>query len=236
VNEPNVYQGSELELFRKARNWKAYFARELRRYISGRVVEVGAGLGATTAVLCGPEVSEWLCLEPDPSMVQTVAALIDEGSLPRVCRSKCGTAADLEDGERFDAALYIDVLEHIEDDAAELARISNHLNPGGRIVVLSPAHQWLFSPFDAAIGHFRRYRRSDAVRLTPYGAHLERANYLDSCGLALSLANKLLLRSAMPTQRQILIWDRFVIPLSRLLDPLLMRALGKTVVFVWRKG
>jgi 2-polyprenyl-3-methyl-5-hydroxy-6-metoxy-1,4-benzoquinol methylase len=42
----------------------------------------------------------------------------------------------------------IDVLEHIEDDKSELARAVSHLRPGGRLVVLSPANQWLFSEFD----------------------------------------------------------------------------------------
>ncbi len=233
MTTPRAYQGSELELFRHARNWKAYVASELGRHLSGRVVEVGAGLGATTAALCNSGVSDWLCLEPDPEMARRVANDITEGLLPVVCRSRCGVVEDLGGEEYFDVALFIDVLEHIEDDREELQRVARRMDSGGRIVVLSPAHQWLFSPFDAAIGHFRRYRRADAVKLNPAGWILERADYLDSAGLVLSLVNKLLLRRAMPTLGQVLVWDRAVVPVSRLFDPLFGRRLGKTILFVW---
>ena len=47
-----AYPGGELELFAVARNWKAYFARVLQPYIGRSVLEVGAGLGATTKALC----------------------------------------------------------------------------------------------------------------------------------------------------------------------------------------
>lgn len=55
---------------------------------------------------------------------------------------------DLPPGELFDTLLYIDVLEHIPDDGAELARAAERLRPGGRVIVLSPVHQWLYSEFD----------------------------------------------------------------------------------------
>jgi hypothetical protein len=51
------------------------------------------------------------------------------------------------------------------------------------------AHQRLFSPFDAAIGHFRRYNRSTLRNISPPGLRLERLRYLDSFGLIASAAN-----------------------------------------------
>jgi SAM-dependent methyltransferase len=143
--------------------------------------------------------------------------------------------ADLPAEPAFDAILYVDVLEHIEDDAAELERAAGRLKSGGRILVMSPAHPWLYSPFDAAIGHFRRYRRSDGRRLTPAGLRLDSAAYLDSVGLLASAANRLVLRSATPSLAQILLWDRWMVPISRLIDPLLGFNLGKSILFVWRK-
>jgi len=235
VTSGAAYQGTELELFQHARNWKRYVAQRLRPYLSGNVVEVGAGLGATTAALCGPGVSDWLCLEPDPAMAAQLTASIAEGQLPPACRARQGILADLPEAPEFDVALYVDVLEHIEDDRAELLQAAHRLHSGGRIVVLSPAHQWLFSPFDAAIGHFRRYRRADAKALTPGGLVLERADYLDSVGLAASFANKALLRSSMPSLGQVLTWDRLMVPISRLIDPVLGRRVGKSVLFVWRR-
>jgi len=47
----STYQGSELGLFQHARNWKTYLGRLLRPWLSGSVLEVGAGLGATAEIL-----------------------------------------------------------------------------------------------------------------------------------------------------------------------------------------
>jgi SAM-dependent methyltransferase len=231
-----AYVGGELELFRHARNWKRYLAQRMQAHITGDVAEVGAGLGAMTAVLCGPAAASWLCLEPDPAMATALEKTIAAGGLPARCRAQNGALANLPEAPAFDTILYIDVLEHIDDDRGELAAAARRLRPGGRLVVLSPAHQWLFSPFDRAIGHVRRYRLGDGARLRPAGMAPVYAGYLDSIGLAASLANKLLLRASMPSLGQILIWDRLMVPLSRLVDPLLFGRLGKSVLFVWRKG
>ena len=58
------YIGSELELFASATNWKKYFSKKLRPYITGNVIEVGAGLGSSTTYLCNYDYPHWLCLGP----------------------------------------------------------------------------------------------------------------------------------------------------------------------------
>jgi hypothetical protein len=131
--------------------------------------------------------------------------------------------------------MYIDVLEHIEDDAGEIAAAAARLRLGGHLIVLSPAHPWLFSPFDAAIGHWRRYTRKGLRSLGPAGCGLVRLRMLDAVGLLASAANRLLLRSAMPTAGQIALWDRGMVPVSRVIDPVLGHRVGKSVLAVWRR-
>lgn len=233
------YVGTELETFRLATTWKRYFAERLRPWLGRRVLEVGAGLGANTRSLFCDEVERWLAIEPDRQLAgQLTLALAELADAPR-CEARCCTLADLDSGtedeasrELFDCVLYIDVLEHIEEDSAELARAATHLAPGGRLVMLGPAHNALFSPFDAAVGHFRRYDRGN-LPATPPELTLKRVEYLDSVGVTLSAANRLLLRSSAPTQGQIRFWDRVVVPISRLIDPLLLRRLGKSILAVW---
>src|SRR5205814_658951 len=107
--------------------------------------------------------------------------------------------------------------------------------PGGHVVVLAPANQWLYTPFDEAIGHYRRYTKKTLEALTADHLELRRLFYLDAVGLLASLGNRLLLQRAMPNPRQIAVWDRFLVRLSRLVDPLLAYSAGKSVVGVWRK-
>jgi len=66
---------------------------------------------------------------------------------------------------RFDSIVCINVLEHIRDDLAALRRMESLLVPGGVLALLVPAHQWLYGPYDAIDGHFRRYDRTSLRRL-----------------------------------------------------------------------
>ena len=230
------YVGGELELFEKAVHWKAYFRSRLHPYLVGKVLEVGAGLGGTTRLLCDGRQEQWTALEPDAELLAQFRQRAERHPLPLPIEVLAGTTAELaEQDRRFDAVLYIDVLEHIEEDRAEMERAATLLNAGGRLVVLAPAHPWLYTPFDRAIGHYRRYTARSLQALTPAGLRQERLFYLDAVGLLASLGNRLLLRQQMPSARQIQVWDRFLVPLSRWVDPLLGYRLGKTVVGVWRK-
>jgi hypothetical protein len=58
---------------------------------------------------------------------------------------------------------------------------------------------------------------------------------LDSVGLFASLANRFILRSPMPTPAQIAAWDRVMVPVSRLLDPMTGHRLGKSAIVIWQK-
>jgi SAM-dependent methyltransferase len=230
-----TYVGSELDLFAAARNWKAYFRDRLAPYLGDDVLEVGAGLGGTTRVLCRGTERRWVGLEPDAALAGRLLDEVRSGSLPGCCEVRVGTLGGLDGAETFDTILYMDVLEHIEDDAAEVARAAGHLRPGGHLVALSPAHQWLFTPFDEAIGHFRRYNRAGFAALASPDLEPVRVCYLDSVGFFASLGNRLLLRSAMPKPSQVAFWDRVLVRMSRVVDPALGYSAGKSVLAVWRK-
>jgi hypothetical protein len=229
------YVGNELELFRGAHNWKSYVRDRISQYLGDAVLEVGAGIGGTTSVLCRPDIKRWVCLEPDPQLAGQIDKLIRQRKLPAACEVVVGTLDDQRiQTQRFDTILYIDVLEHIQNDRLELQNAAKCLQAGGYIVVLAPAHQWLFSPFDEAIGHFRRYTRTTLEELTPNATRLVWSGYLDVVGLSASVGNRILLRRDMPTMRQIACWDQFMVRLSRWIDPLVRHSMGKSVLAIWK--
>ena len=133
----------------------------------------------------------------------------------------------------LDTVICMNVLEHIEDDVAALRALGAVLRPGGRLILQVPNYPRLFGSLDRSYGHFRRYSKGSLLAAAPPSLAPVEAFYLDAAGMALSLANRMLLRASMPTGGQILFWDRVVVPMSRLIDPVLARSVGKSVVAIW---
>ena len=150
-------------------------------------------------------------------------------------RSSYGSLSDLPANRVFDTLLYLDVLEHIERDADEVVLAASHLAPDGFLVVLAPAHPWLFTPLTKRSATGAGYTRSSLARLTPPGLRLTKLVYLDAVGLLASAANRVVLKSARPTIRQITFWDRCMVPVSTVVDPLLGYRVGKSVLAVWQR-
>jgi ubiquinone/menaquinone biosynthesis C-methylase UbiE len=235
-DKPKSYQyvGEELDLFALADNWRAYWFSKTEPFLGRQNLEVGSGIGSNVPLLA--RASERLtCLEPDPAQVERLRQVIDSAGLGDHAEVITGDTSALPREQRFDAVLYIDVLEHIEDDHAEMARAAGFVREGGHLIVLSPAFPRLFTAFDHAIGHYRRYTRKSLGGVA--GSNLEpvKLRYLDSLGFCSSCANKLFLKQAMPKAEQLRFWDRRLVPLSRFIDPLIFHVVGKSVLGIWKK-
>ena len=229
MTNSNDYIGSELELFSHAKIWKRYWAEKLIPFIQGPVLEVGAGLGSNTKLLVTKEMS-WHQLEPDLEFYHKLKKINQN---KKNCEAFHGFLNDHEIGE-YQTIIYIDVLEHIQKDQQELKIAASRLKKNGCLIVLSPAHQFLMSNFDINIGHFRRYNKSMLRDLCPKRMVVKKQFYLDSVGLLASFAAHFI-KSGNPTSKQIFFWDRIMVPVSKILDPLLFFSVGKTIITIYEK-
>jgi SAM-dependent methyltransferase len=220
------YSGDELPLMAQAVRWKSYVAAQLRPYLGPSVLEVGAGIGGNIPHLFHPPVQHWTALEPDAAQARQITD-------PRA-RVVVGALDALAQADRFDTIAYLDVLEHVADDTAELRQAASHLLPGGHLIVLAPAYPFLFSPMDTEVGHYRRYTRGRLREITPPGCRIERLRHLDSAGFFASLANRLVLRAPALSPAQVSFWDGTLVPASRILDPLIGYRFGRSLLAVWR--
>ena len=229
MSKTQDYIGSELELFSHAKRWKQYWASKVRPLIKGSVLEVGAGIGSNTKLLHTQD-NLWHQLEPDTNFYQKLKRDIQHS---KHCEAFHGVLKN-HVKSNYQTIIYIDVLEHIEHDREELNIAAGKLKIGGKVIVLSPAHQSLMSNFDRNIGHFRRYNKKMLRDICPSNMTVERQYYLDSVGLLASFAARFV-KSGNPTFKQILLWDRLMVPVSRFIDPLLFFLLGKTIITVYEK-
>jgi 2-polyprenyl-3-methyl-5-hydroxy-6-metoxy-1,4-benzoquinol methylase len=80
--------------------------------------------------------------------------------------SLCNGAVPLPDGS-VEYVTALDVLEHVPDDAAVVRGFRHLLKPGGLAVVTVPASMALWSDWDVALHHHRRYSRKQLEALFP---------------------------------------------------------------------
>ena len=230
------YVGLELDRFAQVVNWKAYIKSEIGHYIKGHVLEVGAGIGGITGILFNGWEKSWTCLEPDKDLFNRLTKSLDnspskKSEFPKAIKGNIDHPAL---NRKFDTILYIDVLEHIENDALEVKKAAQKLEKDGVLIVLAPAHQCLFSPYDDKVGHFRRYSKNQLIKIRPPGTRLLCLRYLDCVGSLASLGNKVILRTGIPTKNQIIMWDRLMVPLSRIFDSVFGHKIGKSIYIVWQ--
>jgi 2-polyprenyl-3-methyl-5-hydroxy-6-metoxy-1,4-benzoquinol methylase len=95
----------------------------------------------------------------------------------------------------YDLVLLFDVLEHIAETRPFLDAVLRHVRPGGHLVVNVPAWQFLFSAYDTAAGHVRRYeRRTLALELAGTGTTIRDTRYWGMVLVPLLILRKWLLR------------------------------------------
>ncbi len=234
MNIEYQYPGEELHLFEHATNWKNYFAKYIVPFIKGNVLEVGAGIGETTPYLINYRVKEWTCLEPAATLFSLLTKKKETEKLPGNCRLVHGRLDALPSSVKYDTILYIDVLEHIENDSKEIHSAVSRLNKGGHLIIISPAYQFLYNPFDKSIGHCRRYTKKTIRKTVAENSLAEvKLFYLEITGILLLAFNKLLFRKKYPNRWVIKFWDGFLIPISRILDKVVFHSMGKSIVGIW---
>lgn len=228
------YVGNELETFEKAVNWKRYYTSFMKPFLKGNVLEVGAGIGGITIFLCDGSQKSWVCLEPDAKLTREIKQKIKTKKLPDSCKAITGTIDKIPKTRRFDTIIYIDVIEHIKNDSKELEEAIKRLVPNGFLIIGAPAQQWLYSKFDKAIGHYRRYNKKMLKSALPAALKEKKLIYIDSMGMFLSASNKIL-KQNYPTEKQVMFWSNVVINFSKLTDKILRYSVGKQIIGVWQK-
>jgi hypothetical protein len=230
----NKYIGNELELFKFAHNWKKYFCSYIIPYLKGNIIEIGAGIGATTKFLNkSSSIKNWYCYEPDITLLDQIKVQINSKNLP--LNTACVSDASTLDYINVNTIIYVDVLEHIENDEIELINLYKKMQKDAYLIILVPAFNFLFNEFDLSIGHYRRYNKKSLKLILPKEFKILRFQYLDSLGFFMSLANRLIFNEKHPKLYQIKFWDKVLIPISKVLDKLLFFSFGKSLLLIVKK-
>lgn len=200
----------------KAVNYNRWTYSQFAHHIRGSVLEVGCGVGNFTKMLLAhPKLTSLHSIDISPEAVAACTAKISDRRVVFDCADVCAISGS------YDFILCMNVLEHIEDHEAALGRMLEMLAPGGRLFLLVPAHQALYTPFDEAAGHYRRYNkpllRSVFDCSAPADCTLERCYYFNAVGALGYYAVYGLLRKepTADTPQEISLFDSLVVPVMR---------------------
>jgi SAM-dependent methyltransferase len=164
MNNKVEYVGKDLEAMDFAVNYHRWILEIIKPYLGEHLVEVGAGTGAFSELLLETKPKTLSLVEPS-TMVEDLRNNLSRKDTTTEIQIFhdifAAVAARLKSENAPDSIIYINVLEHIEDDSAELKTVWETLREKGRVFIFVPALPALFSEFDRRIGHFRRYRKTE---------------------------------------------------------------------------
>jgi len=221
---------SELEkLESNLLNYNTFIVSKFIKHASGRkhVLDFGAGVGTLSKIYTNLDPKAKLfCVELDRKQL----ALISDRGFE--------SAESLNDDSSFEYIFTSNVLEHIEDDSLALKTLFKNLTPDGKLGIFVPANQLVYSHIDKKLEHFRRYSKSDLVnKVMKAGFKIDDCHYVDSIGLFAWLFAKVFkLEFSQKGSSLLKIYDKYIWPLSRLLDNLVFKYLfGKNLLLLASK-
>jgi len=221
------YPGTELlDNLEYATNYNDFIHRFLVKYSKEcqTILDYGAGTGyfAQRNRKIGKKVT---CLEVDQTLCE------------RLEKEKFEVIQQLSLKNHFDFVYSLNVLEHVENDKEILKVIWDSLKDKGGLFLYLPAFPILFSSMDKKVNHLRRYNKKHLIKLVKeQGFEICLCRYADSLGFFITLLYKIGgSKTGEISKTQILIYDKVVFPISKAIDMIVSRFLGKNIVLYAKK-
>jgi SAM-dependent methyltransferase len=210
--------GRTLEALAETPRLNAWIYSKIAGGVRGDVLEIGSGIGNLSRLI-RPMAARLVVTDAEPRYLDALRRLFaGEGGVEVAAYDLEGPAPDAVAARRYDAIVAVNVIEHIADDRALVARLAALLRPGGELLVYVPACPIAFNSLDVGLGHQRRYTPAALTELLrSAGLDPGHPRYLNLLGLAGWLVNGHLLgRTALP-RRAVGLFER-LLPLVRLED------------------
>jgi SAM-dependent methyltransferase len=208
-------------------NYADWICRSLPIKQSIRILEIGAGTGTITERLASS--SKIVACEPSAHAREVLHRIAARNNNIQVT----STVEESSKLGPFDLIVLVNVLEHILFDVEMLEDASRQLVPGGSIAIFSPAHNVLYSKFDASIGHVRRYSKwqlRETMKLA--GLQPTEVRYFNPLGAILWLFVNRFFGKTNTDERSIGLYDKFIVPIAQLLDAVRFRPFGQSIIGV----
>lgn len=220
------------EQMQKATNYNQWTFELFCEYIRGDVLEVGCGVGSFTKLIDDHGNFDSLY---SIDISQPAIDFIKTKKFKNKIKIEC---IDLINAEgSYDFILCMNVMEHVEDDKNFFRKLTGLLKKDGVLFLLVPSHMFLYSNFDKAAGHFKRYAKKDMNSAElPSGIKLIDQYYFNMIGALGYWAVYKALKSGNinDTEGEIGLFDKYIVPFSKKILPL-KAPFGISLISIYKK-
>jgi SAM-dependent methyltransferase len=230
----------DVETMGLAKNYYRWIYELFSPYLGHRIVEVGAGTGYFSKLLLEGTPQSLFLVEPSQAMHEILSKevrLLNSSAIIMTYNASFNEVNEtIKSISQPDSIIYVNVMEHISDDEAELRAIYNTLDKGGRVFIFVPALPCLYGDFDRRVGHWRRYTKAELEdKCRRAGFKILRAKYFDLIGIIPWWLVYCVLKSTRTGGWAAGIYDRFVVPFQKRIESFAPPVVGKNLFLVAEK-
>ncbi len=216
-----------------ARRFSGWSVQAIEPWLGQRILEIGSGIANISRQL--PKREHLTLSDRDPEYLKLLRQAFEHHAMVDVIELDLERDDHFERvARRYDSIVCLNVLEHIADDAAAVARMARLLEPGGRLILQVPQHRGLYSDMDRELGHQRRYDPASLRRcLGEAGLEVEALKNFNALGTLGWLVNARLLGRQNLSKLQLKAYDLTVPVMKRVENHLPLP--GLSLIAVGRK-
>lgn len=239
MNNKVSYVGRDLESMLFANNYHNWILAEFRPFLGNHLIEVGAGTGLFSEILLRENPQTISLVEPSEmfSYLQKNILQFKTNTSVTFYQSIFTQVADtIVKEQEIDSIIYVNVLEHIEDDLTELEKVYQTLKKRGKCFIFVPALMALYGGFDQAIGHYRRYKKTELEdKCKAVGFDIIKSKYIDLAGIVPWYARYKLLKSNSLDAKSVKLYDKIAVPVIRKFESIFRVPIGKNLLIIAEK-
>jgi SAM-dependent methyltransferase len=226
-----------LESLDGAESFTEWMFEQVRPELGGTILEIGSGRGTYShKVLRDFPDNRIILSDIDGRYLEQLRSQFPAARIDVLCIDVENAADFARIAGPIDSAFALNVLEHTRDDRRSLRNVYDILRPGGRFVVIVPAHPILFGTIDRGVGHTRRYTKlqlMDALAGTAF--RIKRVYYFNALSVPGWFVAGRILNMSSVSPAAMSVYARLV-PLMRIVEKhVLRRRFGLSLVALLEK-
>jgi len=219
-------------------NFTNWMYGEIKPYLKGNILEVGSGLGTySNKIIKDFKDSKIILSDIDSEYVEKLKNKYKDNRNVSTIKLDLSDPSDFNKiKSKINSVFALNVLEHIKKDILAFRNVYNLLEPGGRFIILVPAHKFLYNCIDRSIGHHRRYTKKNLKkRIARTDFLIEDLFYFNSASIVGWYINGNLLKKELVNENAVSLFNKIVPILKPTEKYVLRKKIGISLIAVLKK-